>query len=137
MVRRLRRWFPRFFRAKPAPSGARSVDMSGAITMLDPDTSQFTTMLLRLQNQSNLPPKPDPDAWAPEWDDGLISPEARAAYQYFLNHGGYDQGLYVKFKTKVRWLEDQLFPRLTRGSAQVVEQTNHPYFKRGDIVRIT
>lgn len=78
----------------------RVVDMDETIAMLDPDVSQFTTMLMRV---------------------------ARS----------------VAESTKVEWLEDQLFPRLssvvsggaTDGATITVATGEGAYFRAGDIVR--
>jgi hypothetical protein len=78
----------------------RVIDMDDVIAYLDPDTSQFTTMLMRV---------------------------ARRAAE----------------ATKVEWLEDELFPRLssvasggaTDGSTIVVAAGEGAYFRAGDIVR--
>ena len=80
--------------------GERIVDMDPTIKMLDPDTSQFTTILMRV---------------------------ARRAAE----------------STKVEWLEDELFPRLssvasggaTNGASIVVAAGEGVYFRAGDIVR--
>lgn len=78
----------------------RVVDMDDVIAMLDPDVSQFTTMLMRV-------------------------------------------GRGNAFSTKVEWLEDQLFPRLsavvsggaTDEATITVTSGQGPYFRAGDIVR--
>jgi hypothetical protein len=78
----------------------RVVDMDETIAMLDPDVSQFTTMLMRV---------------------------ARS----------------VADSTKVEWLEDQLFPRLssvasggaTDGATITVATGEGAYFRAGDLVR--
>lgn len=78
----------------------RVIDMDSEIAMLDPDTSQFMTMLLRV---------------------------ART----------------VAESTKVEWLEDQLFPRLssvssggaTDGATIVVATGEGAYFRPNDVVR--
>jgi hypothetical protein len=78
----------------------RVIDMDDVITYLDPDTSQFTTMLMRVARE------------------------------------GADS-------TKVEWLEDDLFPRLssvasggaTNGATITVAAGEGAYFRAGDIVR--
>lgn len=78
----------------------RVIDMDDVITMLDPDVSQFTTLLMRVARS---------DA----------------------------------FSTKVEWLEDQLFPRLsavvsggaTDGATITVTAGTGAYFRQGDVVR--
>lgn len=78
----------------------RVVDMDEIIAMLDPDVSQFTTLLMRVANK---------DA----------------------------------FSTKVEWLEDQLFPRLsavvsggaTDGATITVTTGQGAYFRANDVVR--
>ncbi len=78
----------------------RVIDMDETIAMLDPDVSQFTTMLMRV---------------------------ARSTAE----------------STKVEWLEDQLFPRLssvasggaTDAANVVVAAGEGVYFRAGDIVR--
>jgi hypothetical protein len=78
----------------------RVIDMSDVIPMLDPDVSQFTTMLMQSSSSSC-------------------------------------------FSSKVEWLEDQLFPRLssvlsggaTEGAAITVNTGEGAYFRAGDIVR--
>jgi Family of unknown function (DUF5309) len=78
----------------------RVVDMDDVIAMLDPDVSQFTTILMRV---------------------------AKKAAQ----------------STKVEWLEDQLFPRLSSvasggasdGATITVNAGEGAYFRAGDIVR--
>jgi hypothetical protein len=78
----------------------RVIDMDDVIAYLDPDTSQFTTMLMRV---------------------------ARRAAE----------------ATKVEWLEDELFPRLssvasggaTDGATVTVNTGEGPYFRANDIVR--
>lgn len=78
----------------------RVIDMDDVITYLDPDTSQFTTMLMRV---------------------------ARKPAE----------------STKVEWLEDDLFPRLssvasggaTNGATITVAAGEGAYFRAGDIVR--
>lgn len=78
----------------------RVIDMDDVIAYLDPDTSQFTTMLMRV---------------------------ARRAAE----------------STKVEWLEDELFPRLssvasggaTDGSTITVNAGEGAYFRAGDILR--
>lgn len=78
----------------------RVIDMDDVITMLDPDVSQFTTLLMRVARK---------DA----------------------------------FSTKVEWLEDQLFPRLsavvsggaTDGATITVTAGTGAYFRPGDVVR--
>lgn len=80
--------------------GERVIDMDDTISMLDPDTSQFVTMLMRV---------------------------ARVPAE----------------STKVEWLEDELFPRLssvasggaTNGANIVVAAGEGVYFRAGDIVR--
>ena len=81
-------------------SNERVVEMDPVIRMLDPDTSQFTTILMKLSRRE-------------------VS------------------------STKVEWLEDQLFPRLSAvvsggasDSATIVVTTGQgSYFRAGDIVR--
>ena len=78
----------------------RVIDMDETIAMLDPDVSQFMTMLMRV---------------------------ARS----------------VAESTKVEWLEDQLFPRLSSvasggasdGATITVATGEGAYFRAGDIVR--
>jgi hypothetical protein len=78
----------------------RVIDMDPVIAMLDPDVSQFTTLLMRVARQ---------DA----------------------------------FSTKVEWLEDQLFPRLsavvsggaTDGATITVTAGTGGYFRAGDVIR--
>ena len=80
--------------------GERVVDMDPEIAMLDPDTSQFTTILMRVASRPAE-------------------------------------------STKVEWLEDELFPRLssvasggaTNGANIVVAAGEGVYFRAGDIVR--
>ncbi len=80
--------------------GERQIDMDPTIKMLDPDTSQFTTMLMRV---------------------------ARKPAE----------------STKVEWLEDELFPRLssvasggaTNGANIVVAAGEGVYFRAGDVIR--
>lgn len=78
------------------------VDMDDVIAMLDPEVSQFTTMLMKVSS----------------------SPA---------------------YNTKIEWLEDQLFPRLSSlgtsvdsavTSAQVGNAGEGAYFRTGDIVRV-
>ena len=81
-------------------SNERVIDMDDVITYLDPDTSQFTTMLMKLGRR-----------------------QAQA--------------------TKVEWLEDELFPRLsavvsggaTDGATITVTTGTGAYFRSGDLVR--
>ena len=78
----------------------RVIDMDEAIAMLDPDTSQFVTMLQRV-------------------------------------------GRTVAESTKVEWLEDQLFPRLSSvssggasdGATITVATGEGAYFRIGDVIR--
>jgi hypothetical protein len=78
----------------------RVVDMDDVISMLDPDTSQFTTMLMKVASKN-------------------------------------------AHSSKVEWLEDELFPRLsavvsggaTNGANIVVTAGEGAYFRAGDIVR--
>ncbi len=80
----------------------RRIDMDDVIPFLDPDVSQFTTMLMRVKSQ-----------------------KARA--------------------TKVEWMEDELFPRLssnTGGATNVataitVATGEGTYFRGGDLVRVS
>ena len=80
--------------------GERQIDMDPTISMLDPDTSQFTTMLMRV---------------------------ARKPAE----------------STKVEWLEDELFPRLTsvasggatNGANIVVAAGEGVYVRAGDVIR--
>jgi hypothetical protein len=81
-------------------SNERVIDMDDVIAYLDPDTSQFTTMLMKASRR-----------------------QAQA--------------------TKVEWLEDELFPRLsavvsggaTDGATITVTTGQGPYFRAGDLVR--
>lgn len=81
-------------------SNERVIDMDDVIAMLDPDVSQFTTILMRVAKQAAN-------------------------------------------STKVEWLEDQLFPRLsavvsggaTDGATITVTAGQGAYFRVGDIVR--
>lgn len=79
----------------------RVVDMAPVITMLDPDVSQFTTMLMKV-------------------------------------------GRRTATSTKIQWLEDQLFPRLSTCAGVETDVTTTidvtagegAYFRAGDIVRV-
>jgi len=81
-------------------SNERVIDMSDVIPMLDPDVSQFTTMLMKVSSSSC-------------------------------------------YASKVEWLEDQLFPRLSSvasggasdGATITVNAGEGAYFRAGDIVR--
>ena len=81
-------------------SNERVIDMDDVIAYLDPETSQFTTMLMKVARR-----------------------QAQA--------------------TKVEWLEDELFPRLSAvvsggasdGASITVTTGQGPYFRAGDLVR--
>ena len=97
-------WLRSLFRAPPLADGEpRVIDMGPVLAELDPDTTPFYTMLMRLSHGP-------PPTWAErmaehrrqvefwdDWDD--IFPEPKEP-----------RGLMGQ---KVEWLEDELFPRLT------------------------
>lgn len=130
--RRLLRWLglgPKrrpFRREDYAPFGA-PLDMDPLITMLDPDMSQFSTMLMALSGPRRVKDARLWDDWLwQEWSD-----DAEAALRHY---GGRElpQDYFVEAQpSKVEWLEDEMFPRTFQ-----VKDTNHPYFRKGDIAII-
>lgn len=102
--------------------------MDDHITMLDPDTTAFTTMLMKVASASSEGSSigsgwRDPRLWGDyEWETAWE--KRRREAEAHIRKG-------MAPETVIHWLEDDLLPRVGR-----VLQTGHPYFRPGDIVRL-
>lgn len=111
------------------------VDMSAAIRTLDPDVSQFTTMLMKLGSASfegydmrpgaRWPITGDSGSWGDfEWIGWETARDkTREAIAYFEKQ--------MRPEPVISWMEDELFPRVGR-----VLRGDGQYLRAGDIVRV-
>lgn len=123
-----RRLLRRLGLRKPRAAGISVVNMDDAITRLDPDVSQFHTMLTKIASASSEGSSlgggwRDPRLWGDyEWKTAWEQRRDEAIAH--IKRG-------MAPETVIHWLEDDLVPRVGR-----VLQTGHPYFRPGDIVRL-
>jgi len=84
----------------------RVLDISDVVRELEPDTSQFTTMLMKLvARQEAYYYANDPDNWGFDWTPE-VSEQAKQAHDHFLRQMDRNKPVY--------WIEDELFPRLSQ-----------------------
>lgn len=124
----LSRWLRRLFRRTArVQAGERVIDMGSVITELTPNTSQFTTMLMKLGSASSEgsslggyrdPRLWDDWRWTSEWEE-----RRREAVAHFEKQ--------MRPEPVINWLEDELLPRVGR-----VLRGDGQFLRAGDIVRV-
>lgn len=100
--------------------------MDSVIQELNPDTSQFTSMLMKLSSintAGSRGPSPDPRVWG----DWSWKTEWEQRRDEALTH--FEKQMLPQ--TVIHWMEDELFPTVGR-----VLQSGDPFFRKGDILRV-